>query len=141
FLPSTGTLNKHRIPAGHGVRVDAGVEEGQRITIDYDPMISKLCTYGRDRKQAMSRMLRALDEYEIAGCHNTIPFCQYVLQHEAFRKGDYDTYFVPDHFKSSELYIYESEDIDIQRVIGSLLKLNKDTSMTNKQEHNTAVSN
>src|SRR5699024_9741204 len=45
FLPDTGSLSRHRIPAGNGVRVDAGVEEGQEITINYDPMISKLCTY------------------------------------------------------------------------------------------------
>ncbi len=80
FLPSTGTLNKHRIPAGNGVRVDAGIEEGQKVTINYDPMISKLCTHGADREQAIKRMLRALDEYEISGCRTTIPFLSFCAQ-------------------------------------------------------------
>ncbi|MDX1617163.1 MAG: acetyl-CoA carboxylase biotin carboxylase subunit [Balneolaceae bacterium] len=103
FLPSTGKLAKHRFPSGNGVRVDAGVEEGQSVTIDYDPMISKLCTHGKDRDQAIRRMLRALDEYEIAGCRTTIPFCRYVLQHEAFLNAEYDTHFVQDHFEPERL--------------------------------------
>ncbi|MDZ7806951.1 MAG: acetyl-CoA carboxylase biotin carboxylase subunit [Gracilimonas sp.] len=74
FLPSTGLLKKHRVPTGSGIRVDAGVEEGQKITINYDPMISKLSVHGPDREAARKRMLRALDEYEIAGCKTTIPF-------------------------------------------------------------------
>ncbi|MDZ7773948.1 MAG: acetyl-CoA carboxylase biotin carboxylase subunit [Balneolaceae bacterium] len=103
FLPSTGTLHRHRIPSGNGIRVDAGVEEGQAVTINYDPMISKLCAYGRDRRQATARMLRALEEYEIAGCRTTIPFCSYVLGHEDFVSGDYDTHFVPDLFRPEAL--------------------------------------
>ncbi|MDX1586083.1 MAG: acetyl-CoA carboxylase biotin carboxylase subunit, partial [Balneolaceae bacterium] len=103
FLPSTGTLSKHRIPSGNGVRVDSGVEEGQPVTINYDPMISKLCTYGKDREQAIQRMIRALSEYEIAGCRTTIPFCDYVMKHDAFRNGEYDTHFVQDHFKPEDL--------------------------------------
>lgn len=123
FLPSTGTLTKHRIPSGNGVRVDAGVEEGQAVTINYDPMISKLCTFGKDREQAISRMLRALDEYEIAGCRTTIPFCKYVLEHEAFREGTYDTHFVKALFDPEKLD--ELVDDEIQSIAASLLKLNK----------------
>ncbi len=68
------------------------------MTISYDPMIAKLCAYGRDRDEAIRRMLRALQEYEIAGCRTTIPFCSYVLNHTAFQTGDYNTHFVIDHF-------------------------------------------
>jgi len=124
FLPSTGTLTKHRIPSGSGIRVDAGVEEGQPITINYDPMISKLCAYGADREQAINRMLRALDEYEIAGCRTTIPFCRYVLQHEAFRTGEYDTHFVPDLFSAEKLDAFENTDEEVQSVAAALLKMN-----------------
>lgn len=124
FLPSTGLLNKHRIPAGNGVRVDAGVEEGQSVTINYDPMISKLCTHGKDREQAIQRMLRALDEYEIAGCRTTIPFCKYVLNHQAFRTAEYDTHFVPDHFKPEELSPSDAEAEDIEAIAAALLKAN-----------------
>ncbi len=103
FLPSTGLLKKHRVPTGSGIRVDSGVEEGQEITINYDPMISKLSVHGSDRETARKRMLRALDEYEIAGCHTTIPFCEYTLKHPDFINATYDTHFVKDHFNPQEM--------------------------------------
>jgi len=103
FLPSTGLLEKHRIPSGPGIRVDAGVEEGQHVTINYDPMISKLCVHAPSRDEAISRMLRALDEYEIAGCRTTIPFCEFTLRHKSFRDADYDTHFVQNHFTDSDI--------------------------------------
>ncbi|MDZ7681137.1 MAG: hypothetical protein U5J63_05330 [Fodinibius sp.] len=133
FLPSTGQLTKHRIPSGNGVRVDSGVEEGQEITINYDPMISKLCTYGNDRDHAIKRMLRALDEYEIAGCRTTIPFCKYVLQHESFASGDYDTHFVPDHFSAQKLDAADPLDDKVKALAASLLKL-KDTGQEDGQD-------
>jgi propionyl-CoA carboxylase alpha chain len=123
FLPSTGVLTKHRIPSGNGIRVDSGVEEGQEVTINYDPMISKLCTYGNDREHAIKRMLRALDEYEIAGCRTTIPFCKYVLQHDAFVSGEYDTHFVPDHFSPEKLDLEMNDDTNVQALAAALLKM------------------
>jgi len=136
FLPSTGTLTKHRIPSGNGIRVDAGVEEGQTISINYDPMISKLCAYGSDRVQAISRMLRALDEYEIAGCRTTIPFCRYVLSHKDFTSGSYDTHFVKEQFIPAEMGIAEGEEKEIQLVAASLLKLNESKGSAST-EHST----
>ncbi len=123
FLPSTGTLTKHRIPSGNGIRVDAGVEEAQEVTINYDPMISKLCAYGNDRNHAIRRMLRALEEYEIAGCRTTIPFCRYVLSHEAFATGNYDTHFVGDHFSAEKLDEFQNIDKEVQALAASLLKI------------------
>lgn len=120
FLPSTGLLTKHRIPSGTGVRVDAGVEEGQEITINYDPMISKLTVYGNDREDARKKMLRALNEYEIAGCKTTIPFCEFTLNHDAFISGSYDTHFVPDHFDSKKLK--SSVNDSVLALAASLLK-------------------
>ncbi len=111
FLPSTGLLTKHRIPTGTGIRVDAGVEEGQEVTINYDPMISKLTVYGADREDARKKMLRALDEYEIVGCKTTIPFCVYTLNHDAFISGKYDTHFVKDHFKAEDVRSDIPDDI------------------------------
>lgn len=128
FLPSTGTLTKHRIPAGNGVRVDSGVEEGQAVTINYDPMISKLCTYGNDRDHAIKRMLRTLDEYEIAGCRTTIPFCKYVLRHESFTSGNYDTHFVPDHFSPKKLDAEITDDDRVKALAAALLKLKDEGS-------------
>lgn len=111
FLPSTGTLLKHRIPSGTGIRVDAGVEEGQEITINYDPMISKLTVYGKDREDARLKMLRALKEYEIAGCKTTIPFCEFTLSHNSFITGKYDTHFVGDYFSAEKLETNVSDEV------------------------------
>lgn len=111
FLPSTGVLQKHRVPTGDGIRVDSGVEEGQEVTINYDPMISKLTVHGKDRKAAISKMLRALDEYEIVGCKTTIPFCEFTLKHPDFVNAKYDTHFVKDHFNPEKLESIVDEDI------------------------------
>src|SRR5690625_1890434 len=138
FLPSTGTLTKHRIPSGSGIRVDAGVEEGQTVTINYDPMISKLCAYGKDRDHAIRRMLRALDEYEIAECRTTIPFCKYVLMHEAFVRGHYDTHFVDDHFSAGQLDDARNSSTEVQALAASLLKLTDDTNGTPRENFKPA---
>ncbi|MBO6524129.1 MAG: acetyl-CoA carboxylase biotin carboxylase subunit [Balneolaceae bacterium] len=123
FLPSTGFLKKHRIPSGTGVRVDAGVEEGQEVTINYDPMISKLTVYGYDREDSRKKMLRALQEYEIAGCKTTIPFCEYTLTHDAFITGKYDTHFVKDHFDTKKLK--QGAPDEIIALTAALLKENE----------------
>jgi acetyl-CoA carboxylase biotin carboxylase subunit len=103
FLPSIGKLSTYRVPKGTGVRVDDGFEEGMDIPIYYDPMISKLITYGKDRKEAIQRMLRAIEEYHIDGCETTLPFGTYVLEHEAFVSGNFDTNFVQKHFDPEAL--------------------------------------
>ncbi len=103
FLPDPGPLLRHAPPAGVGVRVDAGVEEGGEVLIHYDPMISKVITWGSDRDHAIRRMRRALHEYEVAGMHTTIPFCQFAMQHDAFCSGDFSTHFVDTHFDPSAL--------------------------------------
>lgn len=120
FLPSTGYLSKHRPPSGYGVRVDAGVEEGQEVTINYDPMISKLTVHSTTRDKAIQKMLRALSEYEIAGCRTTIPFCEFTLNHKSFISGNYDTHFVKDHF-SPEL-MDDGLQADVQSLAAVLLR-------------------
>jgi propionyl-CoA carboxylase alpha chain len=103
FLPDPGRLVRHRIPSGLGVRVDAGVEEGGDVLIHYDPLISKLTAWGRTRDEAIRRLERAIDEYEISGVATTLPFCRFVLGHEAFRSGRFSTHFVEDHFRAGSL--------------------------------------
>ncbi len=98
FLPDPGPLLRHAPPSGFGVRVDAGVEQGGEVLIHYDPMISKLTAWGRTRAEAIRRMERALAEYDVAGVRTTIPFCLFVMRHEAFRSGAFSTHFVPQHF-------------------------------------------
>ena len=104
FLPDPGPLVRHAPPSGPGVRVDAGVEEGEAVPVHYDPMISKLVCWGPTRAAAIRRSERALAEYEIAGVQTTIPFCRYAMRHEAFRSGDFSTHFVDDHFDPQRLF-------------------------------------
>jgi propionyl-CoA carboxylase alpha chain len=66
-------------------------------------MISKLTTWGRDRASALDRMVRALDEYEVAGMATTIPFCRFAMQHEGFRDGHFTTHFVDEEFDPTML--------------------------------------
>lgn len=105
FLPSSGYLSRHRIPSGPGIRVDTGVEEGQAVNINYDSLMTKLCVHGETREMAINRMKRALRDYQIAGCRTTIPFCYFVMQHEAFTKTAYDTHFIQDYFKPDQMSI------------------------------------
>ena len=109
FLPSTGTLATHVIPEGPGIRVDAGVEEGDAISIHYDPMISKLCAHGMDRNQAIERLRRAIDEYLIQGVETTLEFGRYVLDHDAFISGQFDTGFVGAHFDAPRFGSYTTQ--------------------------------
>ena len=103
FLPDIGTLQTYRTPKGNGVRVDDGFEEGMEIPIYYDPMIAKLIAYGKDRKEAIDRMVRAIDEYEITGIQTTLGFGKFVMQHEVFTSGKFDTHFVEKYFNSDSL--------------------------------------
>jgi len=121
FLPSTGDLERHRMPSGPGVRVDSGVEEGQTISVNYDPMISKLCVFAENREKAIQRMKRALEEYEIAGCRTTIPFCHFVMNHQSFTSREYDTHFVPNYFEPEKMRIFPENEQDHLLSIASVL--------------------
>jgi propionyl-CoA carboxylase alpha chain len=109
FLPDPGVLVRHRPPSGPGIRVDSGVEEGDEVPIHYDPMIAKVTAWAATREMALNRMSRALAEYDIAGVRTTIPFCLFVVEHPAFRSGDFDTGFVDEHFAPAALAPSDSE--------------------------------
>ena len=94
FLPSPGRITRLRTPSGPGVRDDSGVYEGWEVPIYYDPMISKLATYGASRTEAIDRMKRALGEYQVGGIRTTIPFFQSVLADEEFLNGEIDTGYI-----------------------------------------------
>jgi propionyl-CoA carboxylase alpha chain len=100
FLPSTGRLVKYREPRpGPDVRVDTGVFEGGEISMFYDPMIAKLCTYGKDRASAIDRMRRALDEFYVRGVSHNVPFLAALMAHPRFREGRLTTNFIAEEFK------------------------------------------
>ena len=94
FMPSPGRITGLRVPHGPGVRDDSGAYEGGEVPIFYDPMISKLITWGETRPHALARMQRALAEYEVRGIKTTIPFFQWVLTDEDFIAGRFDTGFI-----------------------------------------------
>jgi acetyl-CoA/propionyl-CoA carboxylase biotin carboxyl carrier protein len=88
FLPTPGVLTRYREPAGPGVRVDSGVIEGSEISGLYDPLVAKLCVWDTDRERARSRMLRALDEFEIEGVHTLVGFHKALLRRPCFAAGE-----------------------------------------------------
>ena len=94
FMPSPGRITSLRVPAGPCVRDDGGVYEGAEVSIYYDPMISKLATWGRTRVEAIERMRRALDEYTVGGIKTTLPFFREVMGDEEFVAGRLDTSFI-----------------------------------------------
>lgn len=136
FMPSTGKLQVYRLPNGPGVRVDDGFEEGMQVPIFYDPMLSKLIVYAQDREHAMDRMIRACREYEIHGIQHTLPFVSYVMKHEAFRSGHFDTNFVKDCFTPDDLNVV-SDDLanDASAIVAHLLE-NQEASATIKASNN-----
>lgn len=114
FLPDIGKLVTYRRPQGPGVRVDDGFEEGMDIPIYYDPMIAKLITHDESREKAIQRMIRAIDDYQITGIETTLGFCKFVLEHEAFVSGDFDTKFVERYFTPEKLEIqWEESEMEL----------------------------
>jgi acetyl-CoA carboxylase biotin carboxylase subunit len=116
FLPDIGKLVVYKTPAGPGVRVDDSFEEGMEIQIYYDPMISKLIVHGKDRTEAIAKMLRAMDDYKIVGVETTLDFCKFVLKHPAFVSGKFDTGFINKYFKPEFLTIENPEYADISAI-------------------------
>ena len=103
FLPSIGRLTTYTKPSGEGVRVDDGYEEGMDIPIYYDPMIAKLVTYGSNRTEAIQKMKEAIKAYKIEGVATTLPFGTFVMEHEAFISGHFDTNFVKQYYTPDKI--------------------------------------
>ena len=103
FLPSVGHLDVYKLPKGEGIRVDNGFEQGMDIPIYYDPMLSKLITYGKTREEAIALMIKAINDFHVEGIETTLPFGQFVCNHDAFRSGDFDTHFVKKYYNPETL--------------------------------------
>lgn len=97
FLPSPGTIEHLRVPAGPGVRDDGGTYEGAEVSSYYDPLISKLCVWAPDRAQAIGKMKRALSEYVVTGIRTNLPFHLALMDQSEYIRGDYDTGFIERH--------------------------------------------
>jgi propionyl-CoA carboxylase alpha chain len=121
FLPDIGKLKTYRIPSGPGVRVDDSFEEGMDIPIYYDPMIAKLIVHGKDRTEAIEKMLRAIQDYEITGVETTLNFCAFVLKHEAFVSGKFDTGFIPKYYKPEMLNKSNLKQEEVAAIFGTFI--------------------
>jgi acetyl/propionyl-CoA carboxylase alpha subunit len=117
FLPSVGNLETYQLPVGKGIRVDNGFEEGMDIPIYYDPMLSKLITYGKTREEAIQLMIKAIDNYTIKGVQTTLPFGKFVFEHDAFKSGNFDTHFVKKYFIPDTIQSAMEEEAKIAALI------------------------
>jgi acetyl-CoA carboxylase biotin carboxylase subunit len=117
FLPSVGHLDIYQLPVGEGIRVDNGFEQGMDIPIYYDPMLSKLITYGKTREEAIELMIKAIDDYKIEGVQTTLPFGKFVFQHQAFRSGKFDTNFVKKYYSPEVVKDQNAKEAEIAAMI------------------------
>jgi propionyl-CoA carboxylase alpha chain len=117
FLPSVGHLDKYQLPIGDNIRVDNGFEEGMDIPIYYDPMLSKLITYGKTRAEAIQLMIKAIENYEVEGVQTTLPFGKFVCEHEAFRSGKFNTHFVKQYYSPEALKV----NMEVEAKIAALV--------------------
>ena len=103
FRPSPGEITSFHSPKGHGVRVDTHVYAHYRVPTNYDSMIAKLIVRARTRKEAITKMERALDEFIVEGIKTTVPFHQALMKNEQFRAGDFHTGFLNEWDYKAEL--------------------------------------
>jgi len=109
FLPDIGDLNVYQEPSGEHIRVDSGYEQGMTVPIYYDPMLSKLIVKGRDRAEAIEFMRQAIKDYRIEGVRTTLDFGLFVMEHEAFKTGNFDTGFVDKYWTGEMPKVLEDE--------------------------------
>ncbi len=113
FLPNVGKLLRYRPPVGEHIRVDDGYEEGLDVPIYYDPLLAKLIVWGVNRDAAIRRMLDAISSYDVKGVKTTLPFGRFVMEHEAFITGHFDTNFVKNYFTPELIKQKEHEEAQI----------------------------
>jgi acetyl-CoA carboxylase, biotin carboxylase subunit len=138
FLPDIGTLITYKAPQGAGIRVDDGFEEGMEIPIYYDPMIAKLVVYAENRQAAMDKMKRAIDDYHISGIENTLQFGKFVMNHEAFVSGKFDTHFVAKYYKPE--YLDQALSADEKAIAALFAGIVQQEKLNQQQKRSESVS-
>lgn len=139
FLPDIGTLEIYRRPQGHGIRVDDGFEQGMEIPFYYDPLIAKLICHGEDRHAAISKMIRAIEEYEIVGLETTLDFCLFVMNHDAFRSGNFDTQFVQKYFHTESL-AQTNKEVGLAAALASAILQTEHNGRSNNAKQDEVIS-
>ena len=117
FLPSVGHLEVYELPVGKGIRVDNGFGHGMDIPIYYDPLLSKLTTYGKTREEAIAVMLRAIADFKIEGVETTLSFGKFVFEHQAFRSGQFDTNFINNYYSPEIVNAQKEKEAEIAALI------------------------
>lgn len=137
FMPSVGNLKTYKLPKGENIRVDNGFEEGMDVPIYYDPMLSKLVTYGNSREAAIQKMIDAIDDYEVDGVETTLSFGKFVCQHEAFRSGDFDTHFVKNYYTPEKLEAQYQNEAKLASIVAlkTYLMERKQLSIPNSNQN------
>ncbi len=141
FTPDIGNLKRYRIPSGRSVRVDDAFLEGMDIPIYYDPMIAKLVVWGKTREDAIRRTIQAIDDYQISGLKTTLDFGKYVLKHEAFRSGHFDTNFVKHYFQDPTV-MYDAMEEEKEALVHGINKIWSDIKDRSRSEYaSVSISN
>jgi propionyl-CoA carboxylase alpha chain len=138
FMPSIGTLTRYQKPAGEGIRVDDGYEQGMSIPIYYDPMIAKLIVHGKTRTEAIQKMLEAIKAYKIEGVSTTLPFGTFVLEHEAFCSGQFDTHFVKNYYTPEKIKDKQKDNAMVAALIAVKVLLQQQQMLTPVQNKTTS---
>jgi acetyl-CoA carboxylase biotin carboxylase subunit len=120
FFPSPGVIKHLQEPLGPGVRIDSGVRRLSEVSIHYDPMIAKLAVWGRTRAEAIDRLRRALDEYEVAGITTTLPFFREIVRDTEFIAARLDTGFISRFNERHTAPELAQEDADLAVIAAAL---------------------
>ena len=114
--PSVGTITNHVTPTGIGVRTDTGIDSESEVSIYYDPILSKLITFGKDRNEALSRMVVSLKNYLITGVTTNIPFCKWIIQHPDFINNNFNINFINNELENYIKGRTESEELSEEEI-------------------------
>jgi acetyl-CoA carboxylase biotin carboxylase subunit len=142
FMPCPGVITHISEPMGYGVRVDGYTYKGYKIPIYYDPMISKMICWGKDRDEAIARMKRSLKEYKVTGVKTSIKFLRKIMDVPDFVQGKYDTHFIENNHDL--LFTSEPDDPDretIAIIVSYIEYMDKLAEATPKVMHNTLGNN
>lgn len=136
FRPSPGTIVDLRVPGGFGVRDEQGFFPGAVVSPYYDPLLSKLIVWGRDRQEAIQRMRRALGEYHITGIKTTLPFHRWIMEHEQFVQGNFDTGFLEREYRGETKGEEEKELVLLAAAVGAFYReKQRQKSVSLKSDH------
>lgn len=142
FLPSIGRLSVYAEPEGEGVRVDSGVREGDEISMHYDPMIAKVIAFGKDRQQAVDRLMGALDGYVIEGLDHNVAFVNQVLGAERFQDGRLTTNYIAEEFPDgfTEEHVAGGEDEGMLVALAAqVMRINNALDLPDESGHFTLL--